>query len=64
MKENGRMLKEIHTITPICIDNRGELGCAREITNRLFKYLVQSACNGEGHKNFRITFETLENKEK
>ena len=52
------MLKQIHTITPTCIDNRGELGCAEEIKDRLFRYLLDSAKNNEGRMAFRITFET------
>jgi len=54
------MIKEFHTITPECIENRGEMGCAEEIADRLFKYLVESAKNNEGRKTFRVTFETLE----
>ena len=52
-------LKEIHMITPSCIDNRAELGCAEEIKDRLFKYLVRSACDGEDRVKFKITFETI-----
>ncbi len=58
------MIKQIHTITPECIDNRAEIGCALEISKRLEKYLIESAKAGEGRKTFQVTFETVEKKGK
>lgn len=53
------MLKEVHTVTPECIDNRGELGVAEVLKQRLFDYMVKSATESEGRAKFIVSIQSI-----
>lgn len=53
------MMKEVYTVTPKCIDGRGEHGCAEVLAQRMAKYMVKSACDGEGKAKFIISIRSV-----